>query len=573
MGLSSEQSYAFSLFRQGKNILISGSGGTGKSELIKVIVNDLHTNKKKNYQVTSTTGCSSVILSNNIDIHGKKLSVKTINSWAGIRLCKGSNEDIIDNVVYNKYLSKSWEQIQTLIIDEVSMMSCKMFTVLNSIAKRIRRNNQPFGGIQLILVGDFMQLPPIEDITDPETAKFCFEAEDWYHVIPLENHVELKTIFRQKDPIFRSILNEIRIGELSETNNKILQSYVGRKYNAEEHNGILPIQILSTRNEVSTVNKYQYSLVKGEEFIFSSTLLTNASKYIENEKVLSSEDKKKCTSLTPQRLKDEVQRFKNNLSVDEIIFLKIGVPVMILVNLDLEKSISNGTLGIVVRMIQHMPVVRFTNGSERLITPYTWQHTDYPTITLSQLPLTLSYASSIHKQQGASIELARMNLGNSVFEDSQIYVALSRLTSLHGLYLDAFHANKISVNSKAKEFYKQFIPILKEIENSFVEKSLFPTVVEENVSRFFNKNTEDTLSFLQTDVISSHSPSVSSPEISIFLQTKQEIKSNENATFQETKSDEILKETENAEEMTNKKMKHEKNIFARFAYTSIMKLN
>jgi ATP-dependent DNA helicase PIF1 len=91
-----------------------------------------------------------------------------------------------------------------------------------------------------------------------------------------------------------------------------------------------------------------------------------------------------------------------------------------------------------------------------MIMPYIWQSPEYPCITISQLPLTLSYASSIHKQQGTTIDIARMSLGYNIFEDSQIYVALSRITSLDGLYLDSFHAQKITVNKKAKEFYEKF---------------------------------------------------------------------------------------------------------------------
>ena len=170
--LSQEQQYAFEIFRKGHNIFITGPGGSGKSFLIKTIVEHLSGEKRK-FQVTSTTGCSSVLLSNNIQIDGKNLPVKTINAFSGIRLCKGINSVIVDNVVKNKFLTKAWRQIRVLIIDEVSMMSCKMFNVLDSIAKLTRKNGLPFGGIQLVLLGDFLQLPPIPDITDLETSKFC----------------------------------------------------------------------------------------------------------------------------------------------------------------------------------------------------------------------------------------------------------------------------------------------------------------------------------------------------------------------------------------------------------------
>ena len=128
--LSREQEYAYCKFTYGSNLFITGPGGSGKSYLIKKMVDYLH---KKNYpfQVTSTTGCSSVLLSNNLQIGGKNVSVKTINAFSGVKLCKGENSIIINNVINNRYSCKVWRKIKVLIIDEVSMMSCKMFTILD----------------------------------------------------------------------------------------------------------------------------------------------------------------------------------------------------------------------------------------------------------------------------------------------------------------------------------------------------------------------------------------------------------------------------------------------------------
>jgi ATP-dependent DNA helicase PIF1 len=456
--LSREQQIAFEKFCRGENLLISGPGGTGKSYLIKLLVEHMISTNNNSFQVTSTTGCSSVLLSNSIKINGKNLPVRTINSWSGVKLCKGDNKTIVDGILKNSYTLKSWRKIKTLIIDEVSMMSCKMFDILVSIARSSRQNKHSFGGIQLILLGDYLQLPPIPDLSDIETSKFAFESLEWYNVIRLENHIELKTIFRQKDETLKSILNEVRIGELSESNKTILQSYVGRKYCPEEHNGILPIQILPTRKGVLEVNTTEYNKVNGVEHIFKLTVCSDYKSYIENgvsiEPIIITEYKK----MTKEAVNYHINDLKSNIPVDEHIKLKVGVPVMILVNLDLENGISNGSQGIVVSINTH-PVVMFGNGIKRSILPYMWQSSEHPCITISQLPLTLSYASSIHKQQGTTIDIARMSLGFNIFEDSQIYVALSRITSLDGLYLDAFHARKITVNKKAKAFYEKFIDV------------------------------------------------------------------------------------------------------------------
>lgn len=453
--LSPEQEIAFQKFCRGENLLISGPGGTGKSFLIKTLVEHMCSRNEFNFQVTSTTGCSSVLLSNSIEINEKNLSVKTINSWAGIKLCKGDNETIVNSVLKNPKMLKTWRKIRTLIIDEVSMISCKMFDVLILLAKKTRRNSNPFGGIQLVLLGDYLQLPPIADLSDPETSKYAFESKGWYEVIPLENHIELKTIFRQKDEIFKNILNEVRIGELSEESKEILKSYVGRKYEPKEDNRIIPIQILPTRKQVLEVNSTEYGKVMGEEYKFISKIDENYT-VSENGRPISEKERRQFHNLTQQEKAYELNNLKSSIPVDEEICLKVGVPVMILVNLDLENGISNGTQGIVISMRNNCPVVRLMNGSEKLITPYMWQSSDYPTLVIWQLPLTLSYASSVHKQQGSTIDIARMTLGFSIFEDSQIYVALSRLTSLDGLYLTSFHPQKISVNKRAKAFYEGF---------------------------------------------------------------------------------------------------------------------
>lgn len=453
--LSREQQIAFEKFCRGENILISGPGGTGKSYLIKLLVEHMISTNNNAFQVTSTTGCSSVLLSNSIKIHGKNLPVRTINSWSGVKLCKGDNKSIVDSVVNNRFTVDAWRKVKTLIIDEVSMMSCKMFNILVSIARLSKVNNSSFGGIQLVLVGDYLQLPPVPDPLDVESSKFAFESNEWYNVICLENHIELKTIYRQKDESLKRILNEVRIGELSESNKAILQSLVGRKYNAEENNGIIPIQILPTRKGVLEVNTTEYDKVIGVEYKFKSSVDSNYRTYIENGAPIGSHIIAEYKKMSKQSVNFHINDLKSNIPVDECILLKVGVPVMMLVNLDLEQGISNGSQGVVVSF-DIFPIVMFGNGIKRKIIPYMWQSSDIPCITISQLPLTLSYASSIHKQQGTTIDIARMSLGFSIFEDSQIYVALSRITSLDGLYLDSFHAKKISVNKKAKEFYDKF---------------------------------------------------------------------------------------------------------------------
>lgn len=448
--LSQEQQTAFHEFKRGENLFISGSGGTGKSELIRYFVQYMN-EKKIKFQVTSTTGCSCVslkdIINRNVTNTESRTIVKTIHSWSGLYSTTEDNATIINNIITRKYIISAWKRVKVLIIDEISMLSSKLFTILEEIARKAKQTNAVFGGIQLICVGDFFQLPPVKD------PLFAFQSSKWLATIPLYNHIELKTIFRQKDPVFRSMLNEIRLGYISEDNARILQNRVG----VQPTNTMIPIQIVATKKEVIDINQQEYNKIDEDQYSFKAQFKTKCKQYTDSNKEFSYIDKTRCENLTDQRIQEEKMNFLHSLAVEETVSLKIGVPVMILVNINIAQSICNGTTGIIIDFCDNLPIVQFRDGTSTIIKPYVWQHAHFPSICILQIPLVLAYASSIHKQQGASLPFARMNLGKNIFEDSQIYVALSRLTSLDGLYLDAFDPTKITVNQIVKDFYSTFL--------------------------------------------------------------------------------------------------------------------
>ena len=453
--LSAEQQEALDRFKNGENVFISGPGGSGKSHLIHHLFQE-HT--RNPMQITSTTGCSSVLLSNHLGMG----VVKTINSWPGIKLCKGDSETIIQSVLNNHYSVKTWKKIKTLIVDEVSMLSSKMFDILETLGRKTRKNSLPFGGIQVVFLGDMYQLPPVQEAGDVASGMFCFESLRWYDVFPRSNHISLVRIYRQQDATFQEILNQVRIGELSTENAQLLKNMIGRPYG--NHNGIVPMRILPTRAQVNAVNETEYDKVTEVEHVFQGKLATDVRIFVENEKVIPQDQWLRGTSLSPQALQFESNSLKLNTPVEDCIQLKIGVPVMCLVNLDMETGIVNGSMGIVVDFVKQtkvpvttnllIPIVKFTNGIQRAMGIHTWQHNEYPNICYSQIPLCLSYSSTIHKLQGSTLDLAEMNLGGSVFADGQIYVGFSRVKTLDGLYLTAFHPNKIRVNEKVKAFYR-----------------------------------------------------------------------------------------------------------------------
>jgi len=456
--LSPEQRYSYDKFQLGGNLFISGPGGSGKSFLVKYFANHLQ-DIGKVFQITSTTGCSSILLSNNIKINGQSPIVKTIHSWSGIRIGRGTKEDIINSVLKNKWTVREWKRVSVLIIDEISMLSSKLFEVLENIGRVVRKNNRPFGGIQLICLGDMYQLPPVGDDNDPETSAFAFESPAWKSTFPIENHIELKTIFRQKDTSYQKVLNEIRIGEMSEESKLILESRVNCEYSSEENGGIVPMKIFPTRNQVTKTNTIEYNKIKEEEHKYEVSEIKNAKMYLDTGVKFSPEVMDKCNYITELQIEYELRSLKNGMPADDNIWLKKGVPVMCLVNLDIENGIANGSIGIIEGFIGEIPLVKFSNGIKKQIVPHNWQSAEFPSICISQMPLCLAYSNSIHKMQGTTLDLCEMDLGSTVFAEHQTYVALSRVKTIDGLFLTDFNPLRIKVNSKVREFYKTFIPI------------------------------------------------------------------------------------------------------------------
>ena len=300
-------------------------------------------------------------------------------------------------------------------------------------------------------------VPDLEEELNSDSAKFCFESPVWSSIFPIDNHIELTTIFRQTDTIFKKILSEIRVGKLSAENANILREYVGKKPDEL----IIPPKILSTRSKVEYVNNSQYENIKETEHIFKCKVHTNFNTYADSGKPISIEYMALFSHLTPQQKEMEIKAIKNNITAPDELKLKKGCPVMCLVNINLEMGICNGSLGIVEGFLNGVghPIVKFRNGIRLVIDLHSWQNPEYPMICIQQYPLCLSFANTIHKLQGATLDMAIMDLGGSIFTEGQIYVALSRVRTLDGLYLIAFRPDKICVHPKVVEFYSRF-PLL-----------------------------------------------------------------------------------------------------------------
>lgn len=410
MEFTEEQQKIVECFTNGENIFITGAGGTGKSEIIQYLATI------KPVVITATTGCASVRLGN----------ARTIHSWSGVGLGNRSVDSIIQKMSLS--VKNDWRNTHTLIVDEVSMMSMKLFDMINEVGKRVRHCSSPFGGLQIIFLGDFYQLPPVGDRDDPESQAFCFESLDWKVVFPMQ--IELTKVFRQTDEIYSKILLQIRKGIIKKSADKILQTRVGLTYEG----AIIPTKLYPTKKRVDEINRKSMDALEGEEHVFT---MTSATRLYGDMEV-------------------EYEYMKKSLLVDSSLRLKVGAQVMCVINIQNEKTLElcNGSQGVVTGFSMGFPVVQFQNGVQRTMSLHIWESDRMSNVGVSQIPLILAWAISIHKSQGSTLDMAEVDIGSGIFECGQSYVALSRVKSLEGLYLSSYDPGKIKINRKVKEFYE-----------------------------------------------------------------------------------------------------------------------
>jgi ATP-dependent DNA helicase PIF1 len=443
MKLTDTQKHVVELFKNGENMFITGPGGTGKTFLINQLVNHcLETNTK--HQICAMTGCAALLLN---------CGARTIHSWSGIKRANKPNDEIIDNIdTSNPYVKRAWKQTKVLIIDEVSMMSEKIFNLLDGIAKRVRKNNNPFGNMQIIFVGDFYQLPPVGSDEDPSTMRFCFESPEWNNTF--KHQVELTHIFRQTDPIYRNVLNEIRVGKISEESRKILEEKV-----SSEHGDVECAQIYPLKRSVDAINDKRFGQLTGESKIFNVKQHNKLRSRMDTGKEITDYDIQRCDKMSAIHRQYEVDNLLNSVNIVHYLPLKINTRIMCTINYDMDKGICNGSQGKVLnfdydkKTNKYHPIIEFDNGVVEIFKPHIWQSEAYPCIGIEQLPLIWAWAITIHKIQGATLNSAVMDIGKSIFECGQTYVALSRIKSLDGLYLTSFESIKIKTNAKVLKFY------------------------------------------------------------------------------------------------------------------------
>ncbi len=419
------QNEALKILKTGANVFLTGEPGSGKTHTINQYVAYLRSCGIEP-SITASTGIAAT-----------HIGGYTIHSWSGIGIKNNLTEYDLDQIGQNKNVVRRVGSAHVLIIDEVSMLSSKTLSMVEAVCREIRRNMEPFGGLQVILVGDFFQLPPINKrenrenndgqesfIQESSQADFSFRSQAWEGLNPLICY--LSEQHRQEDEAFLEFLSALRRSSIKESHLKLLRG----RYSKNRKEGAT--QLYSHNADVDQINDAELLKINGETKKFE----------MENN--------------GPDKL---VAGLKRGCLSPEKLFLKVGARVMFTKNDITMHHYANGTLGQVVGFSKEngYPIVKTNIGKILVTEPDEWRIEDGGRILarITQIPLRLAWAMTVHKSQGMSLDATHMDLSGA-FEYGQGYVALSRVRTLSGLSLAGLNERALEVHPEILEKDEDF---------------------------------------------------------------------------------------------------------------------
>jgi ATP-dependent DNA helicase PIF1 len=416
--LSDTQKDAFEKFRSGESVLILGNAGTGKSRLVKEFEKYIKKNDQtKTMYITSTTGISAY-----------NIGGITINSFMGIGTAESPIEVLLKRLRYKIAIKDRIRRTDILVIDEISMMSAAVFEKIHIIFQTLRKSRRPFGGVQLVLTGDFLQLETV--FTNPKADNRLIIESELFKTMFSKSTVILKENFRQRsDNTYMDIL--MRIRRAQQTKNDILELNKRLLKQGENHPEM--VHLVSSNWKAQQINTTQLSSIKQPDFYYETLYVKNG-------------EQETCETLQKELQSQFVQRGI------ETVVLKKGCRVLLIKNLDVTNGLVNGSVGTVEELFTEAVRVKFDNGVTQIINRVEWElELDNARVICQQIPLMLAYSITIHKSQSLSLDSAVLDLSDC-FCNHMVYVALSRVRTLSGLHLKSLNPKKITVNQQLLEF-------------------------------------------------------------------------------------------------------------------------
>lgn len=411
------QEQAFEILKSGHNVYLTGPAGSGKTFLLNKYIDYLKKHGKA-VGVTASTGIAAT-----------HMEGTTIHSWSGLGIKDKIFKEDVRKIIKKSYLRKKFEKTGVIIIDEISMLSANQFEALNLICQAFKNSSLAFGGMQIVCSGDFFQLPPISRAG--QESKFVFESDIW-------KNMDLKICYlaeqhrqKQKDNLF-VLLEHIRHNRISEAKNVLFAENFKDKVFAIE-----PAKLYTHNVDVDYINSVELKKIASEEKHFLM-------QFAGNEHV--------------------TEALKRGCLAPEKLTLKIGAKVMFVKN-NFEAGYVNGTLGKITGFDgEGMPIVKTLDGQIIRTDFASWKAEDENEIVaeISQIPLRLAWAITIHKSQGMNLDCAEIDLSKS-FVEGMGYVALSRLKSLKGLKLTGANEMSFKVNKNILDFDKKLKKMSEEL--------------------------------------------------------------------------------------------------------------